>query len=362
MAEYVNSGLLRVARQRLGFSQGEAADRLGVPQVTLSRYENAVAAPPDEFIARAALIFDMPISFFRQTDAVFGPPVSVHPMWRKKADVTVREIDKIIAEINIRVLQLRRLLNAVEYTPQSNIPRLDPDEYNGDVERIAALVRAHWLLPTGPIENLTAVVERAGAVVVHSSLGGSSVSGVTIVVPGLLPIIVLNQDQTADRLRFTLAHELGHLVMHKFPNPEMESEANNFASALLMPKNEIVIAFRGRKIDMARLAALKPEWRVSMQALLYRAQSLGLIEKSQASWLWRRFAMDRIKLREPPSLDFPPELPGVVSRMVRLHLENFGYSPAELAKVIHANDNLVNEYYDLRAGPTVQGMRLRVVR
>jgi transcriptional regulator with XRE-family HTH domain len=119
MAEYMNSGLLRIARQRLGLAQGEAAERLPVPQVTLSRYENAVAAPPDEFIARAAMAHDMPIEFFRQTDAVFGPPVSVHPMWRKKADVTVREIDKIIAEINIRALQLRRLLNGVEYAPQS---------------------------------------------------------------------------------------------------------------------------------------------------------------------------------------------------------------------------------------------------
>ena len=183
MPGYVNSGLLRIARQRLGLAQGEAAERLAVPQVTLSRYENAVAAPPDEFIARAAMAYDMPIEFFRQTDAVFGPPVSVHPMWRKKADVTVREIDKIIAEINIRALQLRRLLNAVEYTPQSNIPRLDLDDYDGDIERLAGLVRAHWLLPRGPIENLTAAVESAGAVVMHSSMGGSSVSGVTIAVP-----------------------------------------------------------------------------------------------------------------------------------------------------------------------------------
>jgi Zn-dependent peptidase ImmA (M78 family) len=362
MAEYVNNGLLRIARQRLGLAQGEAAERLAVPQVTLSRYENAVAAPPDEFIARAAMAYDMPIDFFRQTDAVFGPPVSIHPMWRKKADVTVREIDKIIAEINIRVLQLRRLLNAVEYTPQSNIPRLDLDDYDGDVERVAAIVRAHWMLPNGPIENLTAAVERAGAVVMHSSMGGSSVSGVTIAVPGLLPVIVLNQDQPADRMRWTLSHELGHLVMHKFPSPDMETEANNFASALLMPKNEITIALRSRKVDMARLAALKPEWRVSMQALLYRAQSLGVVEKSQAAWLWRRFAMDRTKLREPAHLDFPRERPGVVSRMVRLHLDNFGYSPSELAKIIHANDNLLNEYYDLNAAPVVQGMKLRVVR
>ena len=101
MGEYVNSGLLRIARQRIGLRK-ENVMRLIVPQVALSRYENAVAVPTDEFIARASEVSGMPISFFRQTDTVFGAPVSVHPMWRKKADVTVREIDKIVAEINVR--------------------------------------------------------------------------------------------------------------------------------------------------------------------------------------------------------------------------------------------------------------------
>jgi hypothetical protein len=62
--------------------------------------------------------------------------------------------------------------------------------------------------------------------------------------------------------------------------------------------------------------------------------------------------MDRIKLREPANLDFAPEQPGVVSRMVRLHLENFGYSASDLAKTIHANDNMLNEYYDLNSTRT----------
>lgn len=362
MVEFVNNGLLRIARQRLGFSQGEAAERLTVPQTSLSRYETGVAVAPDDFIGRAASIYDMPISFFRQPDAVFGAPVSVHPMWRKKQDVTVREIDRIIAELNVRALHLRRMLEAIEYTPQSNIPRLDLEEYHGDIERIASIVRAHWLLPSGPIENLTAVIERAGALVIHSPMGGASVSGITVAVPGLLPFIVLNSEQPADRMRFTLAHELGHLVMHRFPTPSMEAEANEFASALLMPKHEITIALRGRRIDMATLAALKPEWRTSMQAILYRAESLGVIEKQKAGWLWRKFAMDRMKLREPPALDFPREFPAVLTRMVRLHLDTFGYSPSELARIVHANDNMIADYYDLSAHPVVQGMRLRVVR
>jgi hypothetical protein len=80
------------------------------------------------------------------------------------------------------------------------------------------------------------------------------------------------------------------------------------------------VALRGN-LDLRRLAALKPEWRVSMQALL--AQELGLIGKSQASWMWRQFNIGRMKLREPAELDFPPEQPGVIARMVRLHLDTF---------------------------------------
>lgn len=361
MPEQINGGLLRVARQRKGLPQGVAADRLGVPQVTLSRYENGASLPPLDFVARASAVYELPTSFFYQPDQMIGAPVSVHPMWRKKQDVSVREMDSIVAEINIRVMHIRRMLDAVEYNPQSTIPRLELEEFGNDVERVAALVRAHWLLPPGPVHNLTGAIETAGAVVIHSPLGGASVSGLTVAVPGLLPIIVLNNEQPADRMRFTLAHEIGHLVMHRFPNPEMEKQANEFASALLMPAADVKTALSGR-LDLRRLAALKPEWRVSMQALLYRAQSLGLIEKAQASWLWRQFSASRTRLREPPELDFEQERPGVLARMIRLHLDTFGYTVGELAKLFHLYDTQLGQFYDLSAGAPVTGMRLRIVR
>jgi len=145
----------------------------------------------------------------------------------------------------------------------------------------ARLVRTHWKIPPGPIDNLTDPVEQAGVIVVHSSLGESVVSGVTFVVSGLPPLVVLNEEQPADRLRFTLAHELGHLVMHKFPTPNMEDEANAFAGALLMPANDIRPYFAGRRIDFLLLAALKLEWKVAMQSLLMRARSLGMVTPSK---------------------------------------------------------------------------------
>jgi Zn-dependent peptidase ImmA (M78 family) len=282
-------------------------------------------------------------------------------MWRKKQDVSAHEIGRIVAEINLRVLHIRRMLEAVEFSPQSNIPKLDLDEYDGNVERIASIVRSHWLMPAGPVDNLIGWIERAGAAVIYSPLGGSTVSGVTVSVPGLLPIIILNQYQPADRLRFTLAHELGHLVMHRFPGPTMEDEANEFASTFLMPRKDITPALSG-KLDLRRLAALKPEWRVSMQALLYRAQSLGLIEQRQATWLWRQFSVTKMRMREPPELDFPAEKPAVIGRMVRLHLDTFGYSKEDFAKLLHVHEKQLPEFYDLTAQPTIPGMRLRLVR
>ena len=168
-------------------------------------------------------------------------------MWRKKADVTAREMDCVIAELNFRAMHLRRFFEGAAIENTSDMPRMDIEVY-GEPEKIAALVRAHWRVPSGPIRNLTLLAEKAGALVVHSPLGGASVSGVTFAVPGMSPLIVLNSDQPADRMRFSLAHELGHMVMHRFPTPNMEREANAFAVALLMPTTEVRPYFVGRQL------------------------------------------------------------------------------------------------------------------
>src|SRR5579872_5036211 len=105
-----NGSMLRLARQRKGFHQTEAAPKLGVDQSLLSRIENGMADAREETILRAEAAYEMPRSFFELTDPVYGAPVSVHPMWRRKADVTMHELDAVVAEMNIRVMHVRRLL------------------------------------------------------------------------------------------------------------------------------------------------------------------------------------------------------------------------------------------------------------
>jgi len=338
--------MLRMARQLRGFQQGEAANKLGVTQAALSRAENGVVAPSDDLVAAAETCYRVPKSFFYQTDPVYGAPVSVHAMFRRKADVTARELDRIIAELNIRTIHLRKLLDSADFRASKEVPRLDVEKYKGDVEDIADVVRAHWQVPPGPIHNLTALAESAGIVVVHSDLGGAEVDGVKYEVPGLPPIVLLNSQKPADRMRFSLAHEIGHLVMHRLPNPEMEDQANLFAGAFLLPRREMKAAF-SRKVDLRRLAELKPEWKVSMQALLYRAKTVGATNDNQLRYLWQQFNIHRIRHREPPELDFPTEQPIVLPRLLSLHLEDLGYTISTLAQALNWDADEMTAMYGI---------------
>lgn len=347
-----NGDMLRLARQMRGFHQTDAAKRLGIDQSMLSRLENGVVEFREELAQKAVSVYGFPLAFFHQRDPIYGAPVSVHPMWRRKADVSARELDSVVAELNIRVMHLRRLLQSAEVANTNNLPRMDIDEFV-DPERVAGLVRGHWRVPAGPLRNLTLLVEKAGVVVVRSPLGGSSISGVTFAVPGMPPVIALNDDQPADRWRYTLAHELGHLVLHRFPTANMEKEANDFATALLMPDADVRRYFSGKRIDLALLAALKPEWKVSMAALLMRAHKLKFLSDNQYTYLWKQISARGYRLREPAALDFEREQPEVLGQLMKFHLGGLGYSTAELAKFLCLYETDLNALYGL-GGDTKQ--------
>jgi len=180
------------------------------------------------------------------------------------------------------------------------------------------------------------------------------IDGITYSPSDLPPCIFINRRRDAARMRFSLAHELGHLVMHRVPTPDMESEADQFASALLMPAADLKPALFGR-IDLARLAQLKPYWKVSMAALLYRAGSLGVLTPNQSRYLWQQMSSHGYRTREPSELDFPREQPTLLRSVVDTHLAELGYTVEELAAVLHLHASQVASMYE------VDAPRLRVV-
>ena len=359
MSSEFNPDLLRIGRQARGWSQTELSRQSGVSQANLSKLENGLIRPTDDVLNRVGSALHFPQSLFFEPDRMLGLPISVHPMYRKRASVGQRSLERLEADLNIRLIHIRRLLKSVEFDPELPLPELDIDEFSGDPERIAALVRRTWLVPTGPMKNLVEWVERAGCIVVHCDFAALSVDGVTINSLGMPPCIFLNRNQPADRQRYSLGHEVGHIVMHRVPSATMEDEANAFASALLMPAREIRPYLSGR-LTIQKLAALKPVWRVSMQALLYRAKTLGAITANQSQYLWRQISALGYRRSEPPELDFPAEKPSVLPEIIRVHLDDLGYEVEDLCSILHVFEDDLRSIHPLPSN--VGGPNLRVVK
>lgn len=336
--------LLRMARHLRGFTQKKASEQLGVAQAVYSRMENDLVEIDDRSVDTAAAIFSLPRSFFDLQDTIYGPPVSVHTMLRGNSDVTARDVDMITAELNLRLIHIRRFLDQIEFKPTLELPRLDVELYDSPIA-IAETVRRHWQLSAGPIRNLTRVMERAGVMIGYSDFGGAGVSGVTFSAPGRPPLVLLNPSHPADRVRFTLAHELGHMVMHRFPTAKMEEEANLFASAFLFPPSEVREAFRGRKVTLAFLAALKPEWKMSMQSILFAAQRQQLITANQARYLWSQIASKGWKTKEPSNLDFEHDKPTVLPTILKALQKDLGFKKDEIVHLAHVYEREFDKLY-----------------
>lgn len=232
------------------------------------------------------------------------------------------------------------------------MPQYHVEDFSGDVEAIAENVRRAWYIPRGPIRSLIDYVERAGCIVVPCDMDEAHIDGVSYRIPGLPPLIFLNQNQPADRMRFSLAHELGHLVMHSYPSLEMEVEANKFAAALLMPRADI--ASELTKLTLEKAAYMKPVWRVSMAALLMRAKSLGKIDQYKSEYLWRQMSMLGYRLSEPPELDFDKEKPTVIGALLRNLTDELEYGENELESILHLKYDELAALYGLRRAPSLR--------
>ena len=131
-------------------------------------------------------------------------------------------------------------------------------------------------------------------------------------------------------MRFTLAHEVGHVIMHTLPSIEQEREADRFAAELLMPAKDTKSDLRS--LTFQKLGPLKYRWKVAMSALIMRARDLNQVTDRQAQRFWTKMGQFGIRTYEPYPI--PPEEPSVIKDVVDLHLRHYGYTVGELSKAV----------------------------
>jgi len=350
-----NPSMVTLAREALGLTQGELADRIGVAQGTLSKIEAGVLEPTSETLNLLVVELMVPETFFLQRALLTGPSISEF-FHRRRQDVPAKLLRQAHATINIILLHLGRLLRSAEI-PDCRISKQDVDAYHS-VGEVARAVRAMWGLPSGPIQNLIDTVEAAGGVVIRCAFGSPRIDAISRWVPGLPPVFFLNSGLPADRERLSLAHELGHMVLHHSPTDDMETEANAFAAEFLMPASDIRSDFG--EVTLYRLGVLKPYWRTSMAALLYRATDLKMVSERTARFLWMQMGKAGYRRREPPELDIETEEPRLLQELFRFHLEDLGYSLEQLADFLCALPSVLSAQHSL--APSSRGQRLRLLK
>jgi len=301
---------LKAARLRLGWSLDRLAQEAGcVSKAMISKYELGESMPSrDVFVKIAAALKTSEESLLTITaiDLRFVA-------FRKTQQLSATEEKRIKAETEWRIRQRRELMRVVGESPQApSLPRYHA-AVAADAEAHAAELRAAWGLGTGPLPNLTALLEDKGfeVLVVEAD---RAFSGISAWAGDAHPVVVV-QDPKEDgaRQRMNLTHELGHIVGEPDESTDEEDYAALFGGAFLFPRAAAQREFttRRNRITLAELKSVKLKYGISFEAILKRLKALGILSPEGYKW-W--YEAGGIRKKESQTL-VPPERP---MRPVRL--------------------------------------------
>lgn len=321
---------LKIARQLAGLKQVELARLVEVTPAALSQYESGLHAPSPPVLQRLAFSLGFPREFFF---VLADPPMPAHAFFRSLRSTPQRERDRAAAFAWI----VARVAERVEGTVR--LPRCDlrldlqlgPTPTRADVEAAASAAREAWGVPSGPVANVVRLLEAHGAVVATFRDGDARLSAFSQW-HNRRPVVVfcLGKEDKA-RQRYDAAHELAHLALHGDPEPGnhvLEQQAEEFASAFLMPADEIAPHLPHGRVRWDELEALKRVWGVSMQALLVRARRLETISDRTYRNAFRYLSRMGWLRNEPGNLGAPEE-PELLQRAFEL-LKSNGLTPPDL--------------------------------
>ncbi|MBA2611324.1 MAG: ImmA/IrrE family metallo-endopeptidase [Bacteroidetes bacterium] len=339
----INEKMIAIARESRGLVYADIAEKLDVNKTSVMRWENNDLNVNADVIQKLTHILNYPDTFFYQKGEVLPLALS----YRKRNKVASKVMTQIEANINIARLNVEQLLNMVRLK-EIKLPVLDVEKH-GTPQECAKQLRKLWKLEKGVLENLSEVLEQNKIILLNLDFNTDRVDGRCTIANDKYPIVVTNKNLLGDRQRFTLAYQLGHLVMHLHTAPkydrDLSHEANVFAAELLMPEKEIKNDLQD--LTLAKLGDLKRKWKVSMQSLMYRASDLELITENQKRYLIQQFNQQKIRRKEPKELDIKVEHYKLVRDLMTNYRAKQKLSVAKMAAFFHlGTGDFLNRYND----------------
>ena len=352
MISNFNGNRLKAARLYRGYSLAELAQRSDCSRQSLSMYESGKTKPLEAVIVmKIAEALNFPSKFFMEKDL----PISSNVTYFRSLLTTkqsyrfeqIQRMDLVAAIYNF-------LKDYVEF------PKVDiPDCSLKTPEEAAKYLRKYWNLGNGPIQNLIDVVEQHGIIVTCFPTKTDTIDAFSQKVDINIDehaflIGYSNNKNSAARIHFDIAHELGHICMHDWTESiekldrvefkEREKEANMFASAFLLPENTFKAQFYTDKVNIPFLTLLKSQWKVSIQAIVKRAYDLGLISIEKYQSLMIILQKRGLRKNEPLDDKLITAPPSLLKIAVEMLLNDDVFTKEEFMEELSLN-------YDLSLAP-----------
>lgn len=310
---------LTEARLAARMTQTELAELVGVSRQAVSAYELGSKVPEPATMQGIAGALDQPIAFFTKSEHASFGEFSAN-FFRKVGTDTKRR--NLACEVYAKWFAASvHAFDDIANLPVVDIPQFEPeDEINSayteeEIEAIAESVRKHFGLGWGPISNVIRLLEVKGVSVCRFEIDGENIEAFSYW-SGRRPFVFLASDKSsAARARFDVAHELGHLCLHRWVSTveiedpsrlkQIESEANRFAGAFLLPRKSFPNEVYSSKAEA--FIPLKERWKVAIQAMVYRCKDLGIFDDRQVINLYKQISFKKWRTKEP--LDGPTGIP-----------------------------------------------------
>lgn len=355
-----NGARLKLARTFFDYTLADLGERTGVTRQYIQRLEtDANVSPAEDMLhALAELLHVDPQFFFRPLNLLLDES-NCHFRKRK---TTPKHLHLAAIAYGNTFYEVVRFVQKYAKLPGINFPSFPKPLSRNDIERAAENSRLHWGLGLDtPIKNMVRVVENFGGVVTTFKGLSEKIDAFSYVYyedqitspdceENGRPIVVRSDyKNSTSRARFDVAHEVGHLILHKeeeSDNSDLENEADYFAGAFLLPRSAFLREFpmNGDRISWTRLFDFKKRWGVSLQAIIRRAYDLGKI--SAVNYRNANIYISRKGWRSAEPLEgvIPVEYPEIMGKALALIHDRKGLGLLDISSVLLISPVMLNQF------------------
>lgn len=288
MKEIVSSKI-KQARILQAMSLQDLADRIGVSKQMISKYEKGDSIPSSKMLIKLAKALEVKMDYFFLPSSVELGEIN----FRKKNSFSIKKINSLKEKIKIELSNYLEIENILQINNsfENPIKRRKVSSSN-DIEEIVSDLRIEWEIGFDPIHNIIQLLEDKEIKIIEINEPENNFDGLATIINGKYPVVVLNKTFSVERKRFTLLHELGHLLL-ELPECDVKFEeniCNRFAAEFLFPQNLVIKEFGSKResISFRELVEVQKKYGISIRAIIYRLKDANIFSENRLTEFYKK--------------------------------------------------------------------------